>query len=304
MPQRSNDFQKLIFLIKQQSIDNATVSESKMLIDRVSGVAREVDVYIESEVGGHSIGISIECRDRNRRADVTWVESMKAKHERLPTNRLVLVSRSGFTLEATKYSASFGIEILTLNENTANTVNQIFNNLKSLWLKSFTLFAEKVVIQVAATEDMIEERVIAFLDTGIYSSEGTVLTVAQDLVNSFLSSHPIHQEIVQQGTPDHNWFEAGWLSPVDAQGNAIFLLKTDSNALRRIDSIRVQGRVHNTISEFPLQRVTLGGVQSVWAKGQYLDQDAMLVASENSRGEVKGSFITEDKIVTMLPHET
>jgi hypothetical protein len=61
MPKRRNEFQKLILLVKQQITENATVTESKMLTDRVTGTEREVDGCIESSISGHSILISIEC---------------------------------------------------------------------------------------------------------------------------------------------------------------------------------------------------------------------------------------------------
>jgi hypothetical protein len=44
--------------------------------------------------------VSIECRDRRRKQGVEWVEQMRGKHDRLPTNVLVLVSSSGFTRTA------------------------------------------------------------------------------------------------------------------------------------------------------------------------------------------------------------
>ena len=100
VPKRSNDFQKLVFLVKKHLAVGAKVTESKMLADLATGADREVDVFIETTVGGHDVAISIECIDHKRPADVTWIEKMKAKHERLETNVLVLCSRSGCSAEA------------------------------------------------------------------------------------------------------------------------------------------------------------------------------------------------------------
>jgi hypothetical protein len=61
---------------------------------------REVDVCVEGIVGGTPLNVCLECRDHARPADVTWVEAMKAKHDRLPTHALILASRSGFTNQA------------------------------------------------------------------------------------------------------------------------------------------------------------------------------------------------------------
>ena len=91
MPARSNEFQQLVFLVKKVlSPTTATVTESKLLTDLQTGDEREVDVCIEAELGGHPVVLCIECRDHKRQADVTWVEQMLSKHQRLPTGTLVL----------------------------------------------------------------------------------------------------------------------------------------------------------------------------------------------------------------------
>ena len=100
MPKRTNDFQRLVYLVRVNLADGAIVTESKMLEDRATGTMREVDVCIEGSVGGQNVIVSVECRDHQRVADVTWVEQLKVKHDRLPTNALILASRAGFTPEA------------------------------------------------------------------------------------------------------------------------------------------------------------------------------------------------------------
>src|SRR6478736_2003809 len=100
MPARTNAFQRLVYLLKTHVAAGATVTESKMLPDLVSGKLREVDVVVESIVAGYDVRIGIECRDHARQADITWVEQMISKHKRLPIHRLVLVSRRGFAADA------------------------------------------------------------------------------------------------------------------------------------------------------------------------------------------------------------
>ncbi len=117
MPKRSNEFQKLVYLVRLNLASGATVTESKMLPDLVTNRKREVDVCEEGYVGGHSVKVCIECRDHKRPADVGRVDAMKAKHERLPTRALILVSRSGFTSEAQEVARRYGIEALALEES-------------------------------------------------------------------------------------------------------------------------------------------------------------------------------------------
>src|SRR6185503_6978270 len=96
MPQRSNAFQQLITLLHQQLDDRAVVTESKMLRDQRTGDNREVDIVIDARSGGYPITIGVECIDHKRKASVEWVERMWAKHQDLHTDKIVLVSRSGF----------------------------------------------------------------------------------------------------------------------------------------------------------------------------------------------------------------
>ena len=73
MPKRSNDFQKLIYLIHHQLVNEAIVTESKFLHDRAANIKREVDIVIETFVSDYPLTISIECQGRGRVANVEWV---------------------------------------------------------------------------------------------------------------------------------------------------------------------------------------------------------------------------------------
>jgi hypothetical protein len=76
-----------------------SVTESKFLHDPTLG-PREVDIVVEATVDGDQIIISLEVNERGRRASVEWVEQQIEKHRRLPTNKLILVSRAGFSRKA------------------------------------------------------------------------------------------------------------------------------------------------------------------------------------------------------------
>src|SRR6266852_4573708 len=97
MPKRTNDFQRLIYLIHHQLMGEATVTESKFLYDSAADSNREVDIVIEIQAGEYPLIIGIECQGRGRVATVEWVEQMATKHKTLSTNKLILVSQSGFT---------------------------------------------------------------------------------------------------------------------------------------------------------------------------------------------------------------
>lgn len=108
-----------MFHIQRQLTAGGVVTESESLLDRTSGMPREVDVVVRGRVGEHDVIVSVECRDHRRRATVEWVEQMLMKHQSLPTSKLILVSASGFTRSALLKAGSNGIEALTLEEAAA-----------------------------------------------------------------------------------------------------------------------------------------------------------------------------------------
>ena len=75
----------------------------------IPGATREVDICIRSKVLGHEVLIGVECRmSGSRKQTVEWVEAMHGKHSHLPTNKVVLVSSTGFTKNALKWPSSLG----------------------------------------------------------------------------------------------------------------------------------------------------------------------------------------------------
>jgi hypothetical protein len=113
MPKRTNEFQKLVYLVKKHSATGSTVTESKLLTDS-TGYQREVDIRIEHSIAGFPVTISIECCDLGRPATVEWVERMKGKHDDLPTNILILFSGSGFTELAKEKAQTYKKHIVAL----------------------------------------------------------------------------------------------------------------------------------------------------------------------------------------------
>lgn len=116
MPKRSNKFQKLITTIHASMANTVSVEESALLIDKETNEKREVDIVLRSHLGDYSVVLSVEVNDRSRRAGSNWVEEMACKHQALVTDKLVLVSRSGFTEPALKKAKVKGIEALTIEE--------------------------------------------------------------------------------------------------------------------------------------------------------------------------------------------
>ena len=73
MPRRTNPFQQLIYLIQHHLAACATVTESKFLVDKQTGGQVEVDIVVETKVGGILLVVGIECTAQARPATVEWV---------------------------------------------------------------------------------------------------------------------------------------------------------------------------------------------------------------------------------------
>jgi hypothetical protein len=215
MSKRTNDFQKLVYLVRINLAEGATVTESKMLTDRNTKRKREVDVCIEGNVGGHPVIVSVECRDHKRIADVSCVDMMKTKHERLPTNALILASRSGFTPEARDVAAGYGIQTFSLAEVDAVDFPKLLGATSSLWTKLATVTAEKVLINVFPTSTRAAETVAVVPETLVYSSDGTEFCQIGALVEMLLRSPRAGEYLLSEGKQDHVWFEVSWEPPRD-----------------------------------------------------------------------------------------
>ena len=118
MPKRSNLFQRLALVVHEALEPGWAVNESEMLRDSVTQQLREVDIVATQLVAGHLFVLSVECRDHNRPADVHWVEGACKKHEHLPTSKLVLWSRSGFTNQAKIKAAALKIDTVSQAQAT------------------------------------------------------------------------------------------------------------------------------------------------------------------------------------------
>ena len=115
MPKRSNDFQRLIAAIEGLLAPlGAVVTESKLIKEKSSDTEREVDIAIESHIGQHRVFIAVECRDQSRPANLEWIDGLIGKYRDLPVEKVVAVSRSGFTKTAIKKAKEVNISTVTL----------------------------------------------------------------------------------------------------------------------------------------------------------------------------------------------
>jgi hypothetical protein len=117
MPPRTNGFQQLISTVYSQTVaTEGKVTESAMVHDKHTGTLREVDILIEHRFAHHDFRVMIECRDRVRKDSVCWIEEIIGKASSLRVDKVVAVSKGGFTAGALKKASENGIEALTVKQ--------------------------------------------------------------------------------------------------------------------------------------------------------------------------------------------
>lgn len=197
MPKRTNEFQSLITLIKQQlACEGVRVTESKELIDSGTGEKREVDIVLESSLAGHMIVVGIECTSQTRPATVEWVEQMAAKHQFLPTDKLVLISKSGFTEGAIEKARLLTIDTCSLEEATAANWKTAMN-LREVLFMHRRLYPAEFTFEVAGMTNASSQVRLSDILLHFEDGERTVRLVS--LIRRILADTDVRAEVDANG---------------------------------------------------------------------------------------------------------
>lgn len=89
----------------------------------VTGELREVDASVRATVDGSEVLITIECRQRSSKEDITWIEQLVTKKQALGAARTIAVSSSGFSEQAKVAAKHYGIDLRLLNQVTMTDIN-------------------------------------------------------------------------------------------------------------------------------------------------------------------------------------
>jgi hypothetical protein len=293
VPARSNFFQQVVLLLHRNTAGAPAVEESAMLLHRVTGEKREVDVVIRSTTAGYPLVVSIEATSLRRPADVGWVEKTRAKHEHLETNQLVLVSESGFTPQALDLAAHHRILALApVDLEGDDPAGEIVNKLPALWPKLLALTPVNIRVHVARP-DGSEGWFKAEPDHTLFFDDGQGITYVSTWVFGMIQKRFL--EIADQiGLRDIRtdmdspfWLEAGGVfANVDGQRRDFFVRFDDADPpeLHAVTRIEVTGTAHIEVREMPLRHRRLGEIS--FAQGQFdmAGKSAVVVVTENDQG--------------------
>lgn len=116
---RSKEFEELAARLEAAlAPEGARVKSPDRIRDQFTGQYREVDASIRYTIGSSDILITIECRDRSRTQDVTWIEQLATKRVHVRADRTIAVSSSPFTEAALLAAKTHGISTRLISEVT------------------------------------------------------------------------------------------------------------------------------------------------------------------------------------------
>lgn len=266
-----------------------------MLMDKDSGAEREVDLLIRQKVAGHEVIVSVEAIEHGRVADVTWVDAMLGKHDSLPTNKLVLVSDSGFTRPArTKAETRGAVPITPQDLDVADPDSLVIGKLDEVWPKSvsLTVTGAKLVVMVSGASVVLTE---VAADLEIVREDGSGCTHVQELAVAYANT-------LLEGTFEHLAadvtdsatvrFEAG-VEPVevvtDGGSHPVFLRFVRDTGEERLDQIMaMQLELSAIVSAGPPIQLThrqIAGQKAAYGTTTAGDDPAVLVVVDAGEGE-------------------
>lgn len=257
---------------------------------------REVDVLITGNMAGHPIRIGVECRGRSRKDPVSWVEEMRAKHDDLPTDRLVLVSASGFSAAAAAKARHYGIETVIPGQPIADDGPLARLKAQRMEFRDVT-HNHLVAIHGALVVDGQPHIMELTVDHVLFAADGIELGRVGDLARSILERLDLRSAVAaaQDGdrylvtTATRPWPHLSEAGPVEAY------LRRESDpphllpllGLRIIYASRVDVRhVELTVGE-------LQGTPYAYGSGRVGGADALVVVTDAADGEQLAVRLTD-----------
>ncbi|MCO5999829.1 restriction endonuclease [Actinoallomurus rhizosphaericola] len=233
---------------------------------RHSGTAREVDVSLRSRVGSISVLVIIECRDRTKPQDVTWIEQLASKREDVGADKAVAVSASGFSASARNLAKSKQIDLRSLEELEPHVV---FDWLTDQTIDHRTRYINAVRISVhlgepttkidPTTLTSILEKISALRisdeginqDSKIFAHKTSFTLVSVDDILDLMPHFGARFDTMLSDVPPGE--EKRILLTIDFEGDARFALPVDTG-LVDVDSIQLDALFSYDENQVPIRR--------------------------------------------------
>ena len=114
------EYQEAVGVLYEQMSEMGIVKKNITIPDRVTGQARQVDVWWEFSLGNHTIKILIDAKLRKSKLDVKDVEEILALAKSVKADKAVIVTNNEWTMPAELFANHEGLDflVLTIDEAT------------------------------------------------------------------------------------------------------------------------------------------------------------------------------------------
>jgi hypothetical protein len=299
MPRRTNAFQQVVTILHAHVSGDATVEESAMLVNRVTGEEREVDVVIRSRLAGHEVAIGVEAT--MMKGNSPWVERMIGKHVDLPTDRLVLVAEKGFSKPAERYAERKGVATITPRLfDEADPELRIVGRVQRMWPKGVEMTPippEELRIWVRKPDGSALTVRDAPLDGLLYFADGAVITThGKALSTLFESDYPriaqlVDLEEVTADRDDEKYLQLGNHDApyvVARRGGTepayLRWLESDPPEFHQVISLIYHVRVVITVAEVELTHRRFDRSNVAYGTAPIAGKDSLFVVTEGDYG--------------------
>ena len=126
-----------------------TVTSPDRIRGAHSGELREVDASVRGRFGSIDLLVILECRERRRRADVTWIEQLASNADDVGAHQAIAVSRSGFSPAARRVAEE---RHMTLRGFEPVEPSEIF-----AWLEGLTMYVHRYLAHIEFARLLVAE---------------------------------------------------------------------------------------------------------------------------------------------------
>ncbi|MGO9099698.1 MAG: hypothetical protein ACLP9Y_09765 [Mycobacterium sp.] len=314
MPKRSTLFQEVVAVIYEHLAEGAEKEESAMLTNSVTGEKREVDVVLRIRTAGVELVIGVEATglsDARRQAslqpeaslqpdpvDVGWVEEMIGKHANLPTDKVILVSETGFTPQARdlalKTRKMVPVSPETLGDG--DPAFRIVNAVRSLWPKRVDLSPESARVFIDVPGEGIKW-FQASPDLDVFARDGRGPELLLPVIHALIRSNflRIAKDIDLANIAEDFDGAAlitvgpGWTVEFDGEEQSLYARyqEGEKTEFHRIDGMEITAKIVIRVrGVIPLHHRRLAEIDVNYAfgEGSFGDTPALIVATEGEGG--------------------
>lgn len=122
----------------------------KILVDQsirnLEGSLRQFDVLVKSSINNFEITVAVECKEYSKPVGLEKIDAFKSNCDRIPEiNKMVFVSKSGFTKQAIKAAKFYGIELINISELDSDKIFDAIAPVKFYLQKRYILLKRAVL---------------------------------------------------------------------------------------------------------------------------------------------------------------